>query len=183
MTTLRGAESAYRVQPEILWPRGLGSGSPFAPSRTPQSGPSSFTGGPGRTAAARLPQTKEAPHGVLPCGASRYRGCGTDLLSRCCTIIGSGCLTTVVGMETGSSSQIWAPQNRFVARSSCAGTSTRLAMKRLPDRLQRQRCRAIRRSGVTSAFPHRHGDPRWNRRACEELEDPFFRPAGPLGTS
>ena len=40
---------------------------------------------------------------------------GTNLLSHSCTIIGPGCLTTVVGMETGVANQVLAPGIRILS--------------------------------------------------------------------
>ena len=62
-----------------------------------------------------------APHGFWPCGAGEENS--GDTYSRALgTTIGSGSLTTVFGMGTGVTFQIWSPESFHMCRSR--GTNT-----------------------------------------------------------
>jgi hypothetical protein len=61
-----------------------------------------------------LSENDTAPHGFWSCGAGEKNS--GDTYSRACgTTIGSGSLTTVFGMGTGVTFQIWSPENTVFA--------------------------------------------------------------------
>ena len=76
---------------------------------------------PPSVACKRQPTKNHAPHGFWPCGAGEENS--GDTYSRALgTTIGSGSLTTVFGMGTGVTFQIWSPERssrRIRGEGSC----------------------------------------------------------------